>query len=236
MTLNMSHSVNSSSYRAQSEPVTDRHGKQKTVMDGGERCAVFLKRSNSVWDMAGEQRAALNEAQRLKPHRTLQGQQLYANQLYGTAYEAHVARALSRDPRFTQVDTQVSITPKKSGGAKHSDTELTALNKQSGATTRADFIAKHRGEYTNIECKGSDTAQLTSNQRAFNGLLDSRGAQVTSSSNQHYKGTDLGHVPTIVVRPSTEDGHFAREVLVPTAPPPPRPPRQPEDPIYGRRW
>src|SRR4051812_47037839 len=132
MTLNMSHLPSSSNYRVTTDPVRNSRGQQETTTNNrGQRCNISLKRHNSSWDMAGEQRAALGEAQRQKPNRSVQGQQLYANQLYGAAYEAHVGRALNRDPRFTGVQSQMMLVPKPTG-RPYNDRELIDLNKGSG--------------------------------------------------------------------------------------------------------
>jgi hypothetical protein len=185
--------------------------------------------------MAGEQAAALGEAQRLKPHRSIQGQQLYANQLYGAAYEAHVGRALNRDPRFTGVQSQMMLVPKPNG-QPYSDRELIDLNKGSGTSLRSDFIAYKDNAYKNVECKGSGSAGFTANQEKMLDDIYDDGAVVSAPRGNYSRGQDLGSVDTVVVRPSSENRIFAEEKLTSAAPPRPRPAPRPEDPIYGRRW
>ncbi len=234
--LNMSTSPSSSSYRVHSEPLLDSRGRQVTDTNSrGERCNVSLKRHNSMWDMAGEQAAARNQAAANHPTRTPAGIQLAANKIYGDAYEAHVGRALNRDPRFTEVQDQVRLVPKPSG-APYSTQELKDLSKQAGATLRSDFVAKENGSYKNIECKSSNTAGYTQNQSNMLSDIRHNGAIVVSDRGSYDRKDNLGKVSTTTVRPSNEDGVFEQETLKPAAPPAPRPARPPEDPVYGRRW
>lgn len=236
--LNMSHNPTSSSYRTTIEPVKDSRGRQVQETDRhGDKFNVMLKRHNSNWNMQSEQQAAYNEASTKFSHRTAAGIQLAANQIYGAAYEAHVARALHRDPRFTDVQDQVRLVPKPPAGqAPYSTQELKDLSKQAGATLRSDFVAHHNGGFKNIECKSSGSAGYTSNQSNMLSDIKHDGAVVVSDRGNYYRGEDLGSVSTKTIRPHTEDSTFSEEVLRPAAPPKPKPAPRPEDPIWGRRW
>lgn len=236
--LNMSHNSTSSSYRTTIEPLKDSRGKQIQETDSnGNRYNVMLKRHNSNWNMQAEQQAAYAEASTKYAHRSSSGIQLAANQIYGAAYEAHVARALHRDPRFTDVQDQVRLVPKPpSNQNPYSQQELKDLSKQAGATLRSDFVAQYSGKYKNIECKSSDTAGYTSNQSHMLSDIKNRGAVVVSDRGNYYRGDNLGKVGTVTVRPGSEDDIFEQEVLSPASPPKPKPAPRQEDPIWGRRW
>ncbi|TQV78090.1 hypothetical protein FKG94_13495 [Exilibacterium tricleocarpae] len=238
MTLNMSHNPASSSYRVQAEAVKDRQGDQLQKQDRfGNRYNVMLKRHNSIWNKSAEKQAAHSMAAAQYPNRSPTTIQLAANNIYGAAYEAHVGRALHRDPAFSDVKDQVNIVPNRPAGQRpYTTQDLKNLNKSPGRTLRTDFMANVNGSYNNIECKGSSTAGYTQNQANMLSDIRNRGAVVTSDRGSYQRHQNLGSVQTYTVRPNTEDEMFEEEVLEPAAPPRPRPAPRPEDPYYGRRW